>query len=182
MKKIQVVLLIATGVLILAPAVSWSVPSKWSKAQIEKIQESIQTSKNMSDKSYELVGNAHQNSTVASSNFDNTRVAGFRQASDAFSEAERKFLQARKTFDDAWIQTQNGLERSDLNSVKNGINLHNAGTQIYYRAWSNSRRPTLRSNLPLITTRYHTLKVKSALPHSVRIKPSNKHLQDRLPT
>lgn len=130
-KKLSFLLLLIASLILLTPGVSWSVPSKWSKAQIDKIQESIQNSKNMSDKSFELIGNAHQNTSVAISNFENTRIEGFRQASNVFSDAEQKFVQARRTFDDAWIRLQGALINSDMSAVQEGINLYNSGVQAY---------------------------------------------------
>jgi membrane associated rhomboid family serine protease len=125
-------LLLLTVVLFLVPAAPASpAVSKFSKAQVDKIEQDIQNSKKFSDKSSELSGNARENSRIATSNFEQTKVVGFRRAAGEFEEAEQKFRQAGKNFDDAWIETQNGLEHNDPGSIQNGNGDYNAGVQLY---------------------------------------------------
>lgn len=130
-KKYFLLLLVAACVIQIAAGPSMSAQSELSSAQIDKIQEAIRTSKNLSDKAPELIGNAHQNSSIATSNFEKSGIEGFREASGVFAEAEQKFIQARRLFDDAWIQMQNALTDNDLNSVQEGMDLHNSGVQIH---------------------------------------------------
>lgn len=133
MGRIQVALLIVVSIILALADQSMSFAHNLSKAQVDIIQEKIQTSMNLSDNSSDLMGNAQKNAAISSSNFDKTGIEGFQQASALFSQAEQLFLQARDKFDDAWIDMQTGLDSNVIQSIRNGIQLHNVGVGIYNR-------------------------------------------------
>ena len=105
--------------------------AKLTNSQIGYIQANIQKSKNMSDQSAQLHGNAQDNTNISSSNSQKTNLPGFRQSADVYSEAKLKFLEARKHFDDAWIAMQYGLEHGVPTAAEEGLKLHNIGIQHY---------------------------------------------------
>ncbi len=116
---------------LIAPGKSWTASSQLSKDHIEHIQKVLQAGKELSDRCRDLLDNARKNISIAGSNFENTGIEGFRQASDVFVEAEQKFLEAGRIFDDTWIHMRNALENSDPGTARKGMSLHDTGIHIY---------------------------------------------------
>ena len=87
-------------------------------AQVESIQKNIEESKKLHDKCTGLVENSRQNGAIASSNYQKIKKEGFRQAAEIFSLAGQKFDVAGKSFNDAWIRMQVGLENNEVQLIQ----------------------------------------------------------------
>ncbi len=100
-------------------------------SQVESIQKRIEESKKLHDKCTGLVENSRQNGAIASSNYQKIKIEGFRQAAEIFSLAEQKFDVAGKSFNDAWIRMQVGLENNEVQLIQKGVSLKNTGIQTF---------------------------------------------------
>jgi hypothetical protein len=113
-------------------ALSPSHAAKLIDGQIRVIQANIRNSTDLSTKCLENHDMADQNCAIASSEFEKTGIQGFRQAAEIYGDAKSKFLETRKIFDDAWSQTQLGMENGSLRQVQEGTDIHKTGVEHFH--------------------------------------------------
>ncbi len=106
--------------------------AKLTDGQIQVIQANIYGSTDRITKCLENQDIAEQNCAIASSEFKKTGIQGFRQAAEIYGDAKSKFLETRKIFDDAWIQTQLGMENGCLSQVQKRTDIHNTGVEHFH--------------------------------------------------